>query len=142
VFAYSGLVGGTLQGGLLGRLVKRFGERPLLAAGFVSAIVGYVAFGFAYTVAALIAVTTIASLGGVIRPVVTSLITQAAGRREQGTVLGLTQSLTSIAQIVAPVIAGFLIQHMLLVEWALLAGAVSTIGWLIPAPEPTPVHET
>jgi MFS family permease len=142
VFAYSGLIGGTLQGGLLGRLVKRFGERPLLAAGFVSAILGYVAFGFAYSIAALIVVTTIASLGGVIRPVVTSLITQVAGRREQGTVLGLTQSLTSIAQIVAPVIAGFLIQHMLLLEWALIAGAVSTVGWLIQAPEPAPVHQT
>ena len=126
---------------MLGRLVKRFGERPLLAAGFISAVIGYVAFGFAYSIAALMIVTTIASFGGVIRPVVTSLITQAAGRREQGTVLGLTQSLTSIAQIIAPVIAGFLIQHMLLVQWALLAGAVSTVGWLIRAPEPTPMHK-
>jgi DHA1 family tetracycline resistance protein-like MFS transporter len=141
IFAYSGLIGGALQGGMLGRLVKRFGERPLLAAGFLSAVAGYIALGFAYTIPELIFATTIAALGGVIRPVVTSLITQVAGRREQGTVLGLTQSLTSMAQITAPVIAGFLIQHMLLIEWAVAAGAVTAVGWFIRAPEPAMAHQ-
>jgi MFS family permease len=141
IFAYSGLIGGLIQGGMLGRLVKRFGERPLLAIGFVFAVIGYAVIGFAYTILALLIGATIATFGGVIRPVVTSLITQAAGRREQGTVLGLTQSLTSVSQIIAPVIAGFLIQRMLLVEWALLAAGVSAAGWLIRAPEPARVHQ-
>jgi MFS family permease len=141
IFAYSGLIGGLIQGGMLGRLVKRFGERPLLAIGFVFAVIGYAAIGFAYTILALLIGATIATFGGVIRPVVTSLITQASGRREQGAVLGLTQSLTSISQIVAPVIAGFLIQRMLLVEWALLAAGVSAAGWLIRAPEPVQVRQ-
>ncbi len=141
IFAYSGLIGGLIQGGLLGRLVKRFGERPLLAIGFVFAVIGYAAIGLAYTIVALLIGSTIATFGGVIRPVVTSLITQASGRREQGAVLGLTQSLTSVSQIIAPVIAGFLIQRMLLVEWALLAAGVSAAGWLIRAPEPVRVHQ-
>ncbi len=45
-----------------------------------------------------------------LRPSLTSLITIRASRHRQGMVIGLMQSLMAIAQIVAPVIAGFLIQ--------------------------------
>lgn len=83
-FAYAGLLGAILQGGLLGRLVKRFGEAPLMAAGFIAVGVGYVALGLAQTVTQLAMVITVSALGGVVRPVITSLITQASGRTEQG----------------------------------------------------------
>ena len=136
-FAFAGLLGAILQGGLLGRLVKRFGERRLMAAGFVSVVIGYVTLGFAYTVVELALVTVIAAFGGVVRPIVTSLITQASGRDEQGTVLGLTQSLTSVGQIIAPVVAGLLIDRHLLVTWAMVAAAIGAVGWLIPTPEKT-----
>jgi DHA1 family tetracycline resistance protein-like MFS transporter len=131
VFAYSGLIGGTLQGGALGRLVKRFGEHPLLAASLASCAVGYVVLGFAYTIPILVLSATISAFGGVARPVVTSLVTQAAERHEQGTVLGLTQSLTSLSQIIGPVIAGVLIDHRLLTLWALLAAGVAAGGWMV-----------
>lgn len=131
-FAFAGLLGGILQGGLLGRLIKRFGERPLMAAGFVSVVAGYVALGFSYTVASLALVTVISAFGGVVRPIVTSLITQAAGRQEQGTVLGLTQSLTSVALILAPITAGVLIENHLLTTWALVAAVIAAAGWLVP----------
>lgn len=141
IFAYAGFLGAILQGGVLGRLVKRLGEHPLLAFSFISGAVGYGLLGFAYTLPQLIGVTTIAAFYGMARPVVTSLITQGAGRREQGTVLGLTQSLTSVAQITAPVIAGFLINSDLLVAWALTAAGVAVIGWLIRTPHPdTPLN--
>ena len=134
VFAYSGLLGGVMQG-MMGRLVKRFGEVPLLASGFLGAAVGYAGTAFAYTVPVLIGVTTISALlGSVVRPVVTSLITQHAPRSEQGVILGLTQSLTSVAQITAPLIAGALIQHGMLSLWALVAA-----GWMIRTPaDPAP----
>jgi MFS family permease len=80
----------------------------------------------------LLGAGTIASFGtGVLRPALTSLITQQAGREEQGIVLGLTQSLTSIAQIIAPMIAGFLIDHRFLTTWALVAAATSAAGLLL-----------
>lgn len=133
VFAFAGLIGGILQGGLLGRMVRRFGEKPLLAAGFVASVIGYVWLGFAYTVTTLLIVSTISAFGGVIRPVVTSLITQIAGRQEQGSVLGVTQSLTSVAQIIGPISAGFLIEKGWLTEWALVSAGISLVGWLIPS---------
>jgi DHA1 family tetracycline resistance protein-like MFS transporter len=136
VFAFSGLIGGTLQGGLLGLMVKRFGERPLLAASLLASAIGYVVLGFAYTIPLLLLSAGISAFGGVARPVVTSLITQVAGRREQGSVLGLTQSLTSIALITGPLIAGVLIEHRLLALWALTAAGVALAGWLVRTPQP------
>ncbi len=133
VFAYSGLLGGIVQG-TMGRLVKRFGEPKLLAIGFGASVAGYAALAFAFTVTQLIVALTIAVIAGVIRPVVTSLITQRAERNEQGVVLGLTQSLTSVAQITAPLIAGALIQKGWLATWALAIAAVSLIGVVIPVP--------
>src|SRR5262249_44846965 len=112
VFAYIGLLGIILQGGLIGRLVRRFGESRLVVAGFFAASVGYGLLGITSGLPELLLVGAVASFGnGVLRPALTSLITQHAERDEQGVVLGLTQSLTSIAQITAPLLAGFLIEH-------------------------------
>jgi len=46
-------------------------------------------------------------------------------------VLGLTQSLTSISQIVGPPLAGLLIQHGLLTAWGLAVAAVALLGLAI-----------
>ena len=68
---------------------------------------------------------TLASFGnGVLRPSLTSLITQQVSRGEQGLVLGLNQSLLSIAQIVGPAIAGALIDRGYLTLWALWASVI------------------
>jgi MFS family permease len=72
---------------------------------------------------------TLAAFGnGVIRPALTSLITQQAGRQEQGVVLGITQSLMSMASIVSPIVAGLLIERHLLKEWAWVAAGLAAIG--------------
>ena len=129
VFGYVGFLGIILQGGLIGRLIKTFGESTLAVMGFASLVVAYLGLGAASTIAALVIVATISSFGnGVLRPALTSLITQLAGRHEQGVVLGLTQSMTSVASIAAPIIVGLLIQHAHLMAWAALAAGMSLIG--------------
>lgn len=129
LFAYSGFLGLIVQGGLLGRLVKRFGERALVVAGFAGMALGYATLGARGTVALLIVATTLASLGNaVLRPALISLVTQAAGRGEQGVVIGLTQSLTSIAQITAPPLGGLLIGREMLGSWAFVAASAAAAG--------------
>jgi len=89
------------------------------------------ALGFTYSVPLLLLVAAVSSSGtGVIRPALTSLITQKAARSEQGVVLGLTQSLNSIAAIVAPAIGGLLIDHSLLAGWALSAAGICGVALL------------
>lgn len=129
VFAYIGFLGIILQGALIGRLVKTIGERAMVWSGFGVGATSAVWFSLTRTVPQLLANATYGSYGsGVLRPALTSLITQKADRREQGVVLGLTQSLTSISQIIAPLITGVLIDAGHLSLWALSSGVVMLVG--------------
>lgn len=131
VWAYAGLLGIGLQGPALGRLVKRFGERTLNRVGFAAYAVGYSLLAFAHSIPWLLLSTTVLALGGLVRPILTSMITQKTQRAEQGTVLGLTQSLTSVSQIVGPPVAGLLIQHDLLTAWGLTLAVIALLGLAI-----------
>jgi len=132
LYAYMGLIGIIIQGGLLGRLVKRFGEAALSRLGFLSAAAGLAALAFAGPLGVLLILFTAVSFGtGVLRPALTSLITRHVSRREQGVVLGLTQSLNSTSSILAPLFSGFLIGHEQLGGWALTAAAISGAGLIL-----------
>jgi MFS family permease len=129
LFAYAGFLGIIMQGGLIGRLVKKFGEPTLVTAGFLSMGLAYLFLGLIHEIGPLIAVATLAAFGqGVLRPTLTSLITQNADRHEQGIVLGLNQSLMSIAQVLAPPLGGVLIGSGRLPEWAFIAALAAGLG--------------
>jgi DHA1 family tetracycline resistance protein-like MFS transporter len=132
VFAYAGFLGIILQGGLVGRLVKRFGELKLTRAGFASFSVSYAMLAFVHRVPELLGSATLSAFGqSALRPALTAQITHNSRRDEQGLVLGITQSLTSVAQIIAPTATGFLIGHDLIGAWAWMAAAAAAVGlWL------------
>ena len=132
VFAFTGFLGIILQGVLIGRLVQRFGEVALAAAGFAALVIGYVTLGVTSSVAVLLMVALVAGFGnGVLRPSLTSLVTHQAGQHEQGVVLGITQSLSSLAAIAAPAIAGLLIQQQMLTQWAWVSAAMAAVGLIV-----------
>jgi MFS family permease len=133
MFMYSGFLGIIVQSAMRqGALVNRIGEIRLVTLGLLCAAVGYGLLGFSHGIALLLVAAGFASFGnGVLRPALTSLITQQVTRSEQGVVLGLTQSLLSVAQIVAPAIAGGLIDQGHLTLWALWAGLVMAIALLL-----------
>ncbi|RMH38182.1 MAG: MFS transporter [Deltaproteobacteria bacterium] len=136
VFAYVGFLGIILQGKLLGPMVTRFGEARLIVAGFFAAAIAYAGLGLAHGVTALGVVATISAFGnGVLRPAITSRITQAVGRHEQGVVLGLTQSLSSVSMIVAPLVGNALIEFGHLTAWAFVAAAFVSAGFALAARE-------
>lgn len=130
-WAFAGLMGVFLQGPALGRLVKRFGERALNRAGFMGYTCGYALLAFCHSIPMLALATVVTAIGGLVRPTLTSQITQATRRDEQGVVLGLTQSLNSVAMIVAPPIGGFLIERGWLTAWGLTASAIAAIGLML-----------
>jgi len=138
VFAYAGLLGIFVQT-VLGRLVKRFGETWLVAAGFFSMAVGYGLLAGVHALPLLLVAGLFGAFGaGVLRPSITTLITQAVARNEQGVVLGLNTSLQSVAQIVAPAISGLLIDRGLLSAWALFCGGCALVGLLVQRSAPAP----
>jgi MFS family permease len=130
VFAFSGLVGGMLQGGM-GKIVKRVGEERLVMLGLLLMAAGYALLALTFSVATLLVSVFLGAIGAaVVRPSVTTLITKSVGRDEQGAVLGVSQSLTSSSQIVGPLVAGWLIQHGKLSAYAVVAGGFALLGAL------------
>ena len=142
IFAFTGFLGIIMQGGLVGRMVKYFGERNVIRIGFITTALGYAAVGFTRTVGQLLWVNGFSSVGGAgLRPALTSSITQQAGRREQGVIIGLTQSLMSVAQIIAPLISGMLIDRHYLATWAIWAAVLAGAALIFePRPNTTPTE--
>jgi MFS transporter, DHA1 family, tetracycline resistance protein len=122
IFAFVGVVGAAIQGGLIGRLVKAFGEPALVIAGALLFTLSLVLIPFTGPqtgMPALLALGALFALGnGLATPSLTSLASKSAGAGEQGGVLGVTQSVASLARVVGP-----------LVSAALIYSAVANMGY-------------
>lgn len=127
--AFLGLAGIVIQGGLIRRFVKKYGEAKLVPAGFVSMVIGMAILGLIYKVPELLIVMVIFAFGSsVVRPALASMITSAVGRKRQGMALGMTQSVMSVAQIISPAISGILIQNFMLTTWAFSGAFCAAVG--------------
>ena len=114
LFAYVGIISVIVQGGLIGRLVKRFGELPLVITGALFFAASLFAVPFVGPnrggLLALLVGGGIFSLGNSLAtPALTSLASKSVGAAEQGTVLGVTQSSASLARAVGPSLTALLI---------------------------------
>jgi len=116
VFVYIGLLMVVVQGGLVGRLVKRVGEMRIISvAPFLTAI-GYVLFAlmarteqtYAAWVLLIIGVIPFSLGHGLTGPNLNSLISRTASSEKQGATLGLAQAVASLARTIAPAIGGLL----------------------------------
>jgi MFS family permease len=124
-----GILGILLQGKALGLMVDKFGEARVAQAGFLASGLSGVAISLVTNTAGMVATAGGLSVGsGMVRAPVTSLITRKAGKHEQGVILGMTQSLQSIAQILSPPIATGLIGLGLENAWAFVAGGFMLCG--------------
>jgi predicted MFS family arabinose efflux permease len=134
LFAFSGFLGAIWQGGVIGRLVKKYGEAKLTLVAFVVSIAGYVLITLipGDELIPIGLVTVVNSFGsGVMRPVLTARISHVVGREEQGVALGISSSLSSLAMMLAPPTGGVLLDMGLLQAWPLVPAVVSLIGFIV-----------
>jgi MFS transporter, DHA1 family, tetracycline resistance protein len=131
VLAYIGICSAIVQGGLIGRLSKRFGEERLLVVGIFSLGLGFVVLPFCGSIATLVVATGLLAFGmGLTQPSINSLISCRAGSGEQGEVMGVVQSLGSLARILGPAFAGVLF-GLIGPGAPYVAGAALTVGVLV-----------
>jgi DHA1 family tetracycline resistance protein-like MFS transporter len=107
IFAYTGILAAFVQGGLIRKLVPRFGEAGLVAQGAVALAAGLALIAFTQALLPLLfAMALIAYGAGVSNPSLSGLISLSAGKTSQGQVLGVSQSAASLARILGPAFAG------------------------------------
>jgi MFS transporter, DHA1 family, tetracycline resistance protein len=124
LFAFVGLLAAAIQGGLVGRLARQFGEGRLVVAGAAALAVGMLLIPFSHSLAVLLVAMTIVACGfSVVSPSLNSLVSLRVPPGAQGGVMGVTRSATTLARVVGPIWAGALF-HYLGRDWPYYAGAV------------------
>jgi|YNPBryantNP2012_1023418.scaffolds.fasta_scaffold08042_3 DHA1 family tetracycline resistance protein-like MFS transporter len=110
LLAYVGLLSVIVQGGLIGRLTKRFSEPKLIAWGAVVQGVSLLAWAFTPSVPVLMVVLIpLAFSTGVLNTVINSAITRAVPPHEIGGALGIAGAFESLSRIVSPSAGGWLL---------------------------------
>ncbi|MCY7362218.1 MAG: MFS transporter [Ignavibacteria bacterium] len=113
VFSFMGLVGAVVQIFLIKIFKQKFGEVNSLVLGCFLAIFGLGMIGFSESVPFLLITLGILALGnGMNSTIAISLLSQNVNQEEQGTVLGINQSLGSLARFLGPVWGGFVYQFL------------------------------
>ena len=113
LFAYTGIVLTVVQGGLVGRVVKRFGERRVLPVAIVALAAGLALIAVAQSLPMLLVALGLLSVGiGFNGPSITSLISRMSRADEQGGILGVSQSMASLGRILGPAAGGYVYDSM------------------------------
>ncbi|MFO0621985.1 MAG: MFS transporter [Polyangia bacterium] len=130
LFALIGIVIAIIQGGVIGPLARRFGEVSVGIAGFLILTVSFAALPFMPTQTLTITALVVVAVGqGLLNPSLSTLLSRAASKSEQGGTLGLGQSLNSLSRAVGPVLAGTLFDFSPPLPY--LLAAMITIGLAI-----------
>ncbi|HNP08543.1 MAG TPA: MFS transporter [Cyclobacteriaceae bacterium] len=112
VFTFIGIVTAIVQGGLVGRLVKQFGETKLLVYGSFLMMTGMVTLPLVaaeyFIPIELIALALIALANGCLTPNISSLLSKITEPHEVGQTLGVNQSFGSLARATGMSLSGVL----------------------------------
>jgi DHA1 family tetracycline resistance protein-like MFS transporter len=158
LFAYCGIVGAFVQGGPLGKLVKRFGEPKLIAVSLILVAVSLAPLPFVtghaklswgvlfsgdggpwWAVLILLGLLSIGS--GLTRPPVFGMISNLTPANEQGATIGVAQSAGSLARILGPLFAAALFHISPAIPYvtcAALAFITGLIAWQYLRKVPSP----
>jgi DHA1 family tetracycline resistance protein-like MFS transporter len=110
IFVMVGLIGAAIQGGGIGRLVKRFGDLNLAIAGFAIMSISMLVMPLAGSVPIFLLFTAGLAIGNSLsQPTVNAIASKGASAALQGRVLGVLQSAGSLGRVFGPVLAGFLL---------------------------------
>jgi multidrug resistance protein len=107
ILGIAGVISGIIQGGLIGRLSKRFGEGVLVRTGLTFMVIGFALFPLPRSVWGLAFGPMILLFSGrsLITPGLSSLISRKANLG-QGLTLSTSQSFDSLARAFGPILAG------------------------------------
>jgi DHA1 family tetracycline resistance protein-like MFS transporter len=110
LFGFVGIVSVIVQGGLIGRLIKMFGEVALARTGMILTTISLVLLPMSNGLAFLLLVCAGLSAGsGFASPPLSGLASQMVEASWQGRALGVMQSAGSSARLLGPLLGGWLL---------------------------------
>ncbi|MGI8820193.1 MAG: MFS transporter [Chthoniobacterales bacterium] len=110
IFGFIGIVTVAVQGGLIGRAVKLFGETALSRVGLIVTAMSLAALPFSNGLGTLLAACAGLAIGSSLAsPTLNGLASQMVERSWQGRALGVVQSAGSAARLLGPLLGGFLL---------------------------------
>ena len=143
-FTFIGVVIAVMQGAVVGRVVRRLGERRTLLIGMTLLAAGFLAQGAVPSVVAVIAGGALVAGGnGLLNPSLNSLISRTSSKDDQGLNMGIVQSASSLGRITGPMIAGPLFEVVspgapLVFAGLLVVGVLGFAARRVPDPPAAP----
>lgn len=142
ILSFVGVMSVITQGVLIRPLIRWLGERRLVVMGIASLIIGFWGIGTAQGVTQVMISIVPNSFGqGVNQPALQALLTRFGGEQGRGQLLGIYQSVNSLALILGPFFAGILFERFdphspFLFSIPLLLGALGCSLLLMRQPDP------
>jgi len=147
LFVFCGIIGASIQGGAIGRLVKKFGEPKLISMSLILAGISLALLPFikgdgplkwlAVLRAAdwpwikmLLVLALLAVGSSLTRPPVFGLLSNLTPANEQGTTIGVAQSAGSLARILGPLFAATLYMHIPMLPY-ITCGIISILAGIL-----------
>ena len=109
MFVFIGLVIAFVQGGVVRRVVPKYGERRVALVGLIALLPGFIFIGLASSVFALYAGLGFMAVGSALAmPCFSSLVSRYAPEEVQGLVLGSFRSVGALSRAIGPLLGGSL----------------------------------
>ncbi|PLR77986.1 MFS transporter [Bacillus sp. V3-13] len=135
IILITGIVGTVIQGGVVGRLVSKFGEERIVTGSLLLSAAGFVIMTLATNFMWVLVTTSIFFIGNsTLRPSLNSFISKLAGN-QQGMIMGLNNSFLSLGNVAGPILAGTLYEWNIHIPYlfgafVMIFGLVATKIWI------------
>ena len=107
-----GILTAIVQAGLTGWIVKSLGERKTMFLGLICGTIAFAGYAMAPSWPVFVAFMPIGAFSGLAGPNIQALMTSKVDPKEQGMLQGANTSLSSAANIIAPLLFGSLLAYV------------------------------
>ncbi len=131
IFAFIGIISAIIQGTLIGPISKRIGEIGMIRQGFLALGIGLAIIPFSNNLPLLLAAMIIVAYGfSISTPALNSLLSLKVPADQQGGVLGIGRSASTLSRVFGPIGAGYLFAFLGR-DWPFYIGALLMLAVLL-----------
>ncbi len=132
VFIFIGVIQVFLQGFAINKLVKKLGEERLIIIGSLVMLAGIIFTPFLKSIPGFGFATILTALGvGISNTAVPGFLSLITSSEKQGSILGFTQSIGSIARIFGPILGGYLVELISIEASFYISGLLLLVPFLL-----------